>query len=223
MKFCNCSFCNDDVEVHHIKLHEKACPLNPINLEKICSYLKRGIVDTRLLKRASFYVWSIEQRILTSITITNRFKLANWQQALFQLLVFGYLKGFIEYIYVDILLSIISSGDMWLNETEFRESYNKARERDMHETGVKDNLYYNYYLLLIHILHRCNKDVELPHESLDENKEVVDVYDATDFLVSFAPDLYSKRLSLRLVGQDSIDYVNKFAKKPASSSSSAMY
>ncbi len=206
MKFCNCSYCNDGVEVHHIKLHEKACALNPVNLKKICSYLKRGIVDTRLLKRASFYEWSIENRILTSITITNRFKLANWHQALIQLIVFGYLKGFIEYIYVEMLLAVISHGSMWLEPDIFRKAYNNARENDMRESGVDGNLYYNYYLLLIHILHRCNQDVKLKHESLDENKEIVDVYDATDFLLTFAPDVFYKRLELKLIGNDSIEY-----------------
>jgi len=206
MRFCNCSFCCDGIEVHHISLHEKACPLNPVNLKKICNYLKRGIVDTRLLKRASFYEWSIEQKILTSITITNRFKLANWQQALIQLLVFGFLQGFIEFIYVELLLAIVSNGSLWLPESEFREAYNQARERDMQETGVKDNLYYNYYLLLMHLLHRCNQDIKLEHGSLDENKEIVDVFDATDFLISFAPDIYKKRILLNLVGDDSVAF-----------------
>ena len=200
MKFSNCAYCNDGIEVHHIKLHESSCPLSPVNLKKICDYLKRGIIDHRLLKRASFYEWSIEQKILTSITITNRFKLANWHQALIQLLVFGYLKHYIEFIYVDIILSILSHGDMWLEEAEFREAYNSAREKDMIESGIKDNLYFNYYLLMIHLIHRCNKDNELVHESLDENKDIVDVYDATDFLMNFAPDVYQKRLKLNLVG-----------------------
>lgn len=210
MKFSNCLYCSDGIEIHHVKLHELSCPLNPVNLEKICSYLKRGIIDNRLLKRATFYEWSIENKILTSITITNRFKLANWHQALFQLIIFGYLKGYIDYIYVDLILSILSHGNMWLEENEFREAYNSARDKDLIESDMKDNLYFNYYLLMIHIIHRCNTDNELIHESLDENKEIVDVYDATDFLMNFAPDVYEKRLQLKLIGADSIQYYNRF-------------
>jgi hypothetical protein len=194
------------IENHHIKLHEKSCPLNPINLKQICEYLKRGIVDTRYLKRASFYEWAITNRILTSITITNRFKLASWQQALYQLLIYGYLQGFIEFVYVEMILYIISHGDMWLENSTYREVYDKTVEEEFKNSGIKEHLYFNYYLLLMHILHRTNQDIKLVHGSLDENKEVVDVYDATTFLISFAPELYAARLKLNLVGADSIGF-----------------
>lgn len=204
MKFCNCKYCKDTVENHHIKLHQKSCPLNPQNLEKICGYLKRGIVDIRLLKRASFYEWAINNGILTSITITNRFGLANWQQALYQLLIYGYLSNYIEFIYVELILNIISNGTMWLDESVYRQAYNKAKDNK-----ILEHLHYNYYLLLMHILHRCNQDIKLQHGSLDENKEVVDVEDATTFLLSFAPELYKKRLELNQVGSDSIVFAQR--------------
>lgn len=198
------------IEIHHIKLHEKSCPLNPVNLKLICDYLKRGIVDSRLLKRASFYEWAINNSILTSITITNRFGLSNWQQALYQLLIYGYLSHNIEFIYVEILLSIISHGDMWLDSETYRQAYQNARDNEQNASGIKEHLYYNHYLLLMHILHRCNQDIRLAHGSLDENKEVVDVKDATTFLLTFAPELYQKRYELNLVGTDSIDFAAQF-------------
>lgn len=206
MKFNNCKFCLDAIEIHHIRLHESSCPLNPINLEKICEYLKRGIVDTRLLKRASFYQWAITQKILTSITIANRFNL-EWSQALYQLLIYGYLAGYLDFVYTEILLSIISYGDMWLEENEFKQAYATEREKDFEQNGIKTYLYYNYYLLLMHILHRCNKDILLEHGALDENKEVVDVQDAIIFLSNFAPELLNSRLKLNLLGQDAITFV----------------
>lgn len=200
----NCKYCNDVIEIHHIKLHEKACPLHPVNLAKICEYLKRGIVDIRLFKRASFYEWAVTQKILTSITITNRFQLENWQQALYQLLIYGYLAGFIEFVYVEIILSIISYGDMWIEADEYKQAYTEARNNELDENGMTSLLYYNHFLLLMHILHRCNKDITLKHGSQDENKEVVDVHDATTFLCEFAPEILLKRLQQNLVGKDAI-------------------
>ena len=208
MKFNNCKYCKDLIEIHHIRLHESACPLNPINLEKICGYLKRGIVDTRLLKRASFYQWAITQKILTSITIANRFNL-EWSQALYQLLIYGFLAGYLDFVYAEILLSIISYGDMWMEEKEFKTAYAQEREKDFEQNGIKVYLYYNYYLLLMHILHRCNKDILLEHGALDENKEVVDVQDAVIFLSNFAPELLDSRLKLNLLGQDAITFAQE--------------
>jgi len=209
MKFCRCQFCKELIENHHIKLHEKSCPLNPTNLKAICAYLKRGIVDTRLLKRASFYDWAIANRILTSITITNRLKLSNWQQALYQLLIYGYLNGFIEFVYVEILLHTISHGSMWLDAEDYRHFYNSARDSDMRSSGVSEHLYFNHYLLLMHILHRCNCDIRLTHGSLDENKEIVDVKDATHFLLSFAPELFEKRCQMNEVGCDALKFAQQ--------------
>lgn len=210
MKHFSCPHCFDTIEIHHIKLHEKSCPLKQENLQKICDYLKRGIVDSRILKRASFYDWAIKNGILTSITITGRFGLENWQQALYQLLVYGYLKGCIDFICVEIILSIVTYGSMWLEEDEYKLEYNKERDAELEITGISEHLYYNYYLLMIHIIHRANKDVLLEDGSLDENKEVVDVNDATTFLYDFAPDLLLNRLKLNLLGDDSITCLQEY-------------
>lgn len=214
MKFKPCCFCGDMVEIHHHKLHQTLCPLNDENLEKICNYLKRGIVDTRLLKRASFYSWAIETRVLTSITITNRFGLSNWQQSLYQLLVYGYLKGYIEFVYVEIILSIISNQTMWLTKQEYKKSYTTAMDNYKLENGLKGELFYNHYLLLMHILHRANKDMLLPDGSLDENKDVVDVQDATTFMYLFAQDIIKHRYENNLLGYDATVFYQQLMTEP---------
>lgn len=211
MKYQKCEYCKDEIEVHHVKLHSSSCPLRPDNLKLICNYLKGGIIDTRLLKRASFYQWAKENDILTSITITNRFKLERWHQAMYQLLLYGYLSGFIEFIYVEILLSTITFGTMWLDDEQYRAAYDSARNNELTNKGLdSESLYYNYFLLLVCIIHRCNKDMVLKDGSYDENKDVVDVKDATTFMLDFCPDVVKSRLARNLLGQDSITCLKSY-------------
>lgn len=194
-KFNKCEYCLDEVEIHHIRLHQRQCYLNPENLKKICDYLIQGITDNRLLKRASFYRWAQKEGILTSISITNRLKAKNWFQALYQILIYGYLQGIINYEYCEIILYIISSGSMWMDEVDFKHYYNESLEKEYKLKGISsDDLHYNRFLLLMYVLDRANRDLMLNHGNLDENKEPVNLLDAIEFYQDFAPDVLKSRV-----------------------------
>jgi hypothetical protein len=203
MKYMQCCYCHDSLEIHHISLHQRQCYLNPDNLKKICDYLVRGISDNRLLKRASFYRWAQKEGILTSISITNRLKCKTWYHALYQLLVYGYLKGVITYELCDIILYIISSGSMWMHEADLKFHYQNSLDKEYAAKGItSDDLHYNRFLLLMYVLDRANRDLELNNNDLDENKEPVDLSDAVEFYHNFAPDILQARVSSCKVSED---------------------
>ena len=186
-----CTYCNHFIEVHHIISHERSCYLKPSNIQKICNYLKVGIIDKRLLRRAAFYSWAMEENILTSITITNRMGLSSWQQALYQLLIYGYLLGCIEFEYVEVLLSILSYESMWMDKEDWLEVRKVSLEEDLQNRGVdKSELFYNYYLLLMCIIARANQDMA----PSDYPENDIDVCDAASFMSSFSPEIVASRL-----------------------------
>lgn len=208
-KFVLCIHCQDEIEIHHISLHQRQCFLNPDNLEKICNYLKQGIVDNKALKRANFYRWAQKEGILTSISITNRLKAKNWYHAMYQILVYGYLCNYIDYEHVEVILYIISSGSMWMNEDDLRHYYTDSLIREYKNNGIEfTDLYSNHYLLLMYVLDRTNRDLEFRDGDLDENKEVVDLEDAVLFLRDFAPELLNSRVKQGRVSGDAISLLN---------------
>lgn len=207
-KFVKCSYCNNSLEIHHISLHQKQCYLNPTNLQKICDYLKSGILDNRLLKRASFYRWAQRENILTSISITNRLKVKSWHHALYQLLVYGYLCGMIDYEYAEVILYIISSGSLWMPPEIYKQYYEESLQKEYSNKGISSNdLHYNRFLLLMYILDRTNRDLELPDGTLDENKDVVNLRDAVDFYKDFAPELLKSKISQNKLSEDALRYI----------------
>lgn len=196
-KYVPCLHCRDSIEIHHISLHQRQCYLNPVNLEKICNYLVQGIVDNKLLKRANFYRWAQQNSILTSISITNRLKAKNWYHALFQMLIYGYLCGFVDYEYAEVLLYIISDGSMWMDSENLKHYYVESLKKEYKNHGIDfHDLYSNHYMLLMLVLERTNRDLELNDGDLDENKERVDLSDAVLFLQDFAPELLKARIEL---------------------------
>lgn len=208
-KFVNCIYCSDEIEIHHISLHQRQCYLNPTNLQKICDYLTKGIEDNRLLKRASFYRWAQQQGILTSISITNRLKSETWYHALYQLLVYGYLAGFIDYEICEVILYIISSGSMWMFDEDFKFYYHTSLLKEYKAKGITgDDLHYNRFLLLMYVLDRTNRDLELNEGDLDENKEVVDLQDAVTFYKDFAPDILESKVKQNKVSADTLKILN---------------
>lgn len=208
IKFQKCIYCYDELEIHHISLHQRQCYLNPTNLKKICDYFLSGINNHKLLKRANFYRWAQKEGILTSISIANRLKSKKWSHALFQLLVYGYLHKFIDYEYVEIILYIISSGSLWFSPEDFNKLYQESLDKEYKNKGItRDDLHYNYWLLLMCILDRTNRDLELNTGDLDENKEEVDLNDAVSFLRDFAPDLLLSKLKNNKLSQDAIDLI----------------
>lgn len=191
-KYKKCNWCKDFVEKHHFSLHEQQCYLRPENLKLICSYLESGITKPKLLSRASFYKFSIANNILTSITITNRMHFSNWNTALYQLLVYGYLSGFIQYEKVDLILALITD-TLLLPIPIYQQFYRNAVENEQRNKGiVTDDLHYNAFLLLMCIVKRSLVDLELNVGDKDENKKAVDLPDAASFLVEFAPEVIKK-------------------------------
>lgn len=207
-KFINCKYCFNSLEIHHISLHQKQCYLNPNNLQKICDYLKMGILDNRLLKRASFYRWAQSESILTSISITNRLKVKSWNHALYQLLVYGYLNGMIDYEYAEVILYIISSGSLWMPVEIYKQYYEESLAKEYLNKGISSNdLHYNRFLLLMYILDRTNRDLELSDGTLDENKDIVNLQDAVNFYKDFAPDLLKSKIRQGKLSEDALRYV----------------
>lgn len=207
-KYSTCPFCKDEIEVHHITLHQRQCFLNPHNLEKICEYLLGGIEDNKKLKRANFYRWAQSQGILTSISITNRLKAETWYHALYQLLVYGYLLGFIDYEYAEVILYIVSDGSLWMDAEQYRMLYAESLKKEYENKGIEaTDLYPNHYLLLMYILDRSNRDLALNDGDLDENKEVVDLEDAITFMAAFAPDVLHHRIEAGKVSYDAVNYL----------------
>ncbi len=209
-KFQKCIYCSDELEIHHISLHQRQCYLNPTNLQKICDYLLTGIEDNRVLKRASFYRWAQKEGILTSISITNRLKAKNWYHALYQLLVFGYNHGMIDYELCEVILYIISSGSLWMNPDDFKYYYNLSLEKEYQEKGISPtDLHYNRFLLLMYVLDRTNRDLEMNNGDLDENKESVNLEDAVDFYIEFCPDLLKSKFKQIKISEDVKDIIKK--------------
>lgn len=189
-KYINCKFCKKTLEVHHISLHEKQCYLKPENLQKICNYLLSGIEDNKKLQRASFYRWAQKEKILTSISITNRMGLPSWNHALYQLLVYGYLFGFIDYEYVEVILYIVSNSSLWMNKEEYKKAYQDSLQREYKNKKIEDTfLYSNNCLLLLSIILRAKRDLTFNRGDYDENKELVDIDDACQFVASFCPEI----------------------------------
>jgi len=207
-KYVTCPFCKDSIEIHHISLHQRQCFLNLENLEKICTYLLGGIIDNKKLKRANFYRWAQHNGILTSISITNRLKAKTWYHALYQMLVYGHLHGFIDFEYVEVVLCIISDGSLWMESADLRHFYAESLEREYKNKGIEStDLYPNHYLLLMYILDRSNRDLALNEGDLDENKETVDLQDAVSFMRDFAPDVLKHRINNGKVSFDAVAYL----------------
>lgn len=202
MKFENCIYCGDSIEIHHIKLHERQCYLKPQNLSKIVDYCIAGIDDIRLFRCASFYRWARDNNILTSISISKRLGIKRWNHALYQLLIFAWLKGLVDFETTEVILFILSSGSMW-TKPEYAYLYSDSIENECKRKGITlDDLHYNYYLLLIAILARTNRDLLLNDRQLDENKKPVDLKDAVYFYKDFAPDLLSRKVNQGQVSDD---------------------
>lgn len=209
-KFQKCIYCSDELEIHHISLHQRQCYLNPTNLQKICDYLLTGIEDNRNLKRASFYRWAQKEGILTSISITNRLKSKSWYNAVYQLLVFGYERDMIDYELCEVILYIISSGSLWMNPNDFKHYYSISLEKEYKEKGISsDDLYYNHFLLLMYILDRATRDLEMNSDDLDENKETVSLHDAVNFCIDFCPDLLKSKIKQNKISDDVEEIIKK--------------
>lgn len=209
-KFSKCVYCKDELEIHHISLHQRQCYLNPANLQKMCDYLILGIEDNRLLKRASFYRWAQKNGVLTSISITNRLKLANWNQALFQLLIYGYLHNMIDYEYCEVILYIISSGSSWMPPEDFKYFYDLSLDKEYKEKGITANdLHYNRFLLLMYVLDRTNRDLSMNYSDVDENKERVNLENAVDFYIDFSPELLKSKAKQNKVSDDVLEIIKK--------------
>lgn len=207
-KYIGCPFCKDEIEVHHITLHRRQCFLNPDNLKRICEYLLGGIEDNKRLKRANFYRWAQTNGILTSISITNRLHAKTWYHALYQVLVYGSLCGYIDYEHVEVILYIVSDGSLWMDTEELRHFYAESLQREYENKGIEStDLYPNHYLLLMYILDRSNRDLALNDGDVDENKEVVDLEDAITFMADFAPDVLNHRIHAGKVSFDAIAYL----------------
>jgi hypothetical protein len=215
-KYQKCCYCNDDLEIHHISLHQRQCYLNPTNLRKICDYLIQGIRDNRVLKRASFYRWAQKEGILTSISITNRLKAKSWSHALYKLLVFGYQHDMIDYEYCEVILYIISSGSLWMPPEDFKYYYNLSLEKEYKEKGISPtDLHYNRFLLLMYVLDRANRDLEMNNGDLDENKEVVNLVDAIEFYIDFTPELLKSKIKQGKVSDDALIEIKKRGFNPS--------
>jgi hypothetical protein len=189
-KYKPCKWCGDEIEIHHISLHQKICYLEPGNLQEIANYLITGIEDKRNLRRANFYRWSKDKTILSSISITARMKYKKWNTALYQLLVYSYLAGYISYEYVDVILAIISNGNMWMQDDDYKFHLNAAISNEMTNKGITDiDLSHGYGKLLTAVTLRAIKDASYEEGEKDEDNEPVDVYDAVEFLYLFVPEI----------------------------------
>lgn len=210
-KYKKCKFCGDTIEIHHITPHQDRCFLRPANLKKICDYLKNGIIDNRLLRRATFYRWAMENNVLTSITITTRLQSKNWQEALYQLLIYGYLDGYIDFEYVEVLLSIITYETMWLEEKQWKKVREEITTDALLSRGIeKHELYHNLAMLVTYVVTRCNDDMSLDDGSIDENRDTVNLADAVDFMMEFAPEVVQHRLKKGLYSDDSVRLIESY-------------
>lgn len=209
-KYVACAYCKDELEIHHISLHQKQCYLRPENLKKICDYFISGISNHKFFKRAHFYRWAQQNSILTSISITNRLKCETWQHAIYQLLIYGYLHSYIDYEIVEVILYIVSNGTMWMEIEDYRFHYTNSLMKEYKNNGVTlDDYYYNYYLLLMCILDRATRDIEFDANTLDENKEEVNLKSAVTFLQMFAPDLLKSKIRQGNISDDAKQFLKK--------------
>ena len=198
-----CLHCKQDLEIHHITLHQKLCYLNPDNLQKIGDYFMGALYNTKLLRRTEFYNWALKNKVLTSIRITARMQLATWTETIIQLLIYCYLNGTLDFEYADILIYYATNCDMGIDEPLFRKLSKQAldEEHDLLKLSGYD-LYDNYSLLYQAIISRAVSDLRYNEGQLTENKEVVDLDDAITFLMDAAPEKISQAFMSNSISPD---------------------
>lgn len=205
-----CKYCHQPIEFHHVTNHTSRCYLRPSNLKKIANFIKSGIIDNRQFRRAMFYDWATEQNILTSITIANRMGLKNWKEALLQLCIFAYLGGHIEFEYVEVIISCLSSESMFLESDIWKQLKveNYENKLKLHSIDTAD-LYQNLYYMIIYVVHRCNMDMMLEDGYANENREPTDVFDACEFMCKFAPEIVESRIKKGLYSDDALNFITE--------------
>lgn len=200
-----CRFCGDYIEIHHNKLHQACCYLNPINLKKISDYITTNLVTPKLLSRARFNTWAKSQNILTSITITSRMAVSNWTEALYQLAIYCYLADYMSFEYVECLLYTLTDGTMWLDQSVYQSIIKSIRQTELQRLNISSHhLQLNYCQLLSAIIDRAKRDMTYNHGERDENSEIVDVVDAVSFLQSFAPSVLQHQIELNMLSDDAL-------------------
>lgn len=187
LKYKLCPHCKCKIEKHHHTLHVKQCYLSPDNLKKIATLLKNNILNVKALSRASFYRWARENAVLTSITITSRLGFFNWDDALYQLMIYCALSGEVNYEYMDMMYATLNE-TLGLPIENYRTYYYQSVNKSTSEE-LQESLHYNRLLLLLCVIGRAKRDIEADGE-LDENKEVIDKQDAYDFLKEFTDSAY---------------------------------
>lgn len=156
-----CKYCKHMLEIHHVTHHQKKCILNPINLQKIGNFLQENAYNRKKITSVSFKELCIAEKILTPYTITVRYGLGGWLETLYQLFIFCYEAGLIDFELADSTMYRLG----YYNETI---SYNSE---DLHD---------NYLALIDAIIMTCHYDIEnnlIEGEELLLCQELIKEYD----------------------------------------------
>lgn len=189
MKYKNCQYCNDELEIHHITLHERLCCLNVSNLTKIAALIEKNVLDIKKLNKNNFLKFSKAEKILSPITLIKRFGVDSWEEALYQLAVYSSLAGLLQFELTEILLFQLSHSTLWMNNEEFKAQTKKCLTKEIDTQVVDgDSLYLAYQRLLTAIIIRAQMDVAYNDGEYRDGEN--DIFDAADFLLDFCPEVF---------------------------------